>query len=68
MEIMKLLRIKQGKRQIDVANEVGVSLATYRRWEYGQTEPSFSQLRKLAGVFGLEHAKFFRFLEVGSLK
>lgn len=68
MEMLKLLRIKMGKRQKDIAAAVGVSLATYRRWEYGQFEPSYSQIRKLADVFGLEHSKFFKFLEVGALK
>lgn len=68
MESMRLLRLQKHIKQVDVARAVGVSVTTYRRWEAGTQEPTFSQIRKLAGAFGLEHGKFFRFLEGGRLK
>lgn len=68
MENMKLLRIKQHLKQTEVARLVGVSASTYRRWEAGKNEPTYSQIRKLAQAFGLEHSKFFKFLEGSGLR
>jgi len=68
MENLKLLRIKHHLKQTEIALRVGVSASTYRRWEGGRGEPTFSQLRKLAQVFGLEHAKFFKFLEGNGIR
>lgn len=67
MENMRLLRVKMHKKQRDIAKFVGVSLSTYRRWEYGSLEPTFTQIRKLAEAFGLDHYRFYKFLIGGRL-
>lgn len=63
MENLKLIRIKKKYTQSSVAKSAGVSTSTYRRWERGDQEPTYTQLCKLARVFGLPGHKFFRFLE-----
>ncbi len=67
MESMRLLRLKFRKKQTAIAEYVGVSVNTYRRWEAGTAEPSFSQIRKLAEAFGFTSYRFFKFLCGGRL-
>jgi len=47
---LEALRRERELKQIELAKACGVSLATYRRWEYGQLEPSLSQLVSLAKI------------------
>lgn len=68
MENIKLLRIKMHLKQTDVAKLCNVSPSTYRRWEGGRGEPTYSQLRLLANAFGLPHDRFFRFLEGNGIR
>ena len=68
MENMRLLRLKFRKKQTEIAAHVGVSVTTYRRWEAGDQEPTFSQIRRLAEAFGLSSNRFFKFLVVGRLQ
>jgi len=44
-------RIKIGLTQIDVAKEIGVSLAAYRLWELGGGKPNEQNMLKLKGLF-----------------
>lgn len=40
--------------QIEMAEALGVSIATYRKVELGTNQPSFQTLSKLRNVFGLD--------------
>ena len=56
MEVIKLslaenlrkLRKKAGFTQIELSQELGVSIATLRRWEAGETAPSGTRMIELA--------------------
>ena len=39
-------------RSVDVAGKIGVSPDTYRRWEWGKSQPRADQLIKLASALG----------------
>ncbi len=45
---LESLRRGKGLSQNDLANACGVSITTFRRWEWGTQEPRLSELRKLA--------------------
>ena len=47
------LRVKRGILQKDIAKEVGISLQTYQRYEYGTREPKLSALIALADYYGM---------------
>lgn len=49
-ETLLRLRRAQRLRQVDVAEKIGVSPDTYRRWEWGKSQPRADQLIKLAFV------------------
>lgn len=49
---LRELRIAANATQRDVAERVGVSVQTYKRWEWGDSEPLFSQLVVIAEMFG----------------
>lgn len=51
--ILKKLRKAKGITQEQLAEQLGVSLMTVRRWEWGNTSPNTSMLRKMADVFGV---------------
>ena len=62
MEFNKKLRTARemaGISRSDLAMRIGVSLATINRWEYGETEPSVSQIVELANVLEKEILYFF---------
>lgn len=46
------LRKGAGATQQETAARVGVSVDTYRRWEWGRFQPRADQLMKLAGTLG----------------
>ncbi len=52
-QTIKRLRKEKGLTQEQLAEEVGVSLMTVRRWEWGESIPKSNMLLKLADVFGL---------------
>lgn len=53
MKTIPELRLERGWKQIDLAVKLGVALSTISNWETGSTEPSASQFRKLAELFGV---------------
>lgn len=52
-EHLVFLREKNNILQKDIAKEVGVSLHTYQRYEYGEREPQMSVLIALADLYNL---------------
>lgn len=50
---LRALRERVGYTQAEVATAVGVGYQTYLRWERGTHEPEYSQLIKLAEMFGV---------------
>lgn len=53
MTRLKDLRERDGVSREAVARQLGVSAMTIRNWEKGDTEPSASQVRALAELFGV---------------
>ena len=50
---IRILRKKAGLTQINAANALGVSIATFRRWEAGETAPTGSRIVELAKVLNV---------------
>lgn len=50
---LKELRIKAGLSREKVSQRMNVSAMTIRNWENGATEPSASQIKALADMFGV---------------
>jgi len=48
---IKHIRLQSGKTQAEVADTLGVSQSTYKRWESGAATPSSETLQILANVF-----------------
>ena len=51
---IRILRKKADLTQIDVAKALGVSIATFRRWEAGETAPTGTRIVELAKVLQVE--------------
>lgn len=51
-KIIRELRKGTGTKQREMATRVGVSIDTYRRWEWGKFQPRADQLIRLAGALG----------------
>lgn len=47
------LRTERNLSQAGLAKEIGVSLPTYQRYEYGEREPQLSTLVALADFYGI---------------
>ena len=47
---LRLLRKKVGLTQIELAEKLGVSIATLRRWESGETAPTGTRIVELANI------------------
>ena len=47
---IRQLRKKAGLTQIELADKVGVSIATLRRWEAGETSPTGTRIIELANI------------------
>ena len=45
---MKILRDKKGLNQEDIANEIGISRASYSHYETNRVEPDLNIIRKLS--------------------
>ena len=54
-EILRALRESIPLFQEQIAQGLGVAIATYQTWEYGEIMPSNSQLRKIAGYYSQRH-------------
>ena len=48
-----LLRENRGLSQKDVAQEFGVAVRAYQRYEYGEREPQLSTLVRIADFYGV---------------
>ncbi len=48
---LKTMRKQSDKKQREVAAYLGINIRTYQNYEGGQSEPSISQLIKLADLF-----------------
>lgn len=51
------LRRAKGLSQLELAQKSGVSLTTFRRWEWGTQEPRLTELRKLAAALDITTAE-----------
>lgn len=51
---LRALRRAAGLTQKKVAEDLQIGYQTYLRWERGETEPNFTELRALASLFGVE--------------
>lgn len=50
---LEALRTRDGVSREEVARKLEVSAMTIRNWENGNTEPSASQIKALADLFGV---------------
>lgn len=50
---LRLLRKKAKFTQIELADKAGVSIATLRRWEAGETTPNGTRIIELANILGV---------------
>ena len=57
---IRTLRQKAGLSQELMAKRIDIALATYKRWEYGKTEPRASEIAKLCEVLGVSEAELLR--------
>ena len=51
---IRMFRKKAGITQIDLADELGISIATLRRWEAGETAPTGTRITELAKILKVE--------------
>lgn len=51
--MLETLRTRDGVSREEVARKLEVSAMTIRNWERGETEPSASQIKALADMFGV---------------
>lgn len=57
-EKIQKLRSEKGVSQQELADAVGVSRQTVRRWESGENEPSASAIKPLCDYFGISPNEF----------
>ena len=57
--LIKSLRLEQGISQADMAHRLKMARPTYIQIEKGAKEPNFSELRKIAEIFGIPATLFF---------
>ena len=50
---IRALRKKAGITQIDLAEKLGISIATLRRWEAGETAPTGTKITELANILNV---------------
>lgn len=53
MNRLKEVRIATGKKQYEVAEDLGTSHQVLSRYERGETEPDYKTLRRLADYYGV---------------
>lgn len=56
---MKAARVNAGLTQEQLAEKLGVSPVTIWKWEHGQSEPKFSQFKKLCEAVDIDMADIF---------
>ncbi len=56
---LKELRVRKGKTQREVAQDLGVSLTTYNGWEQNVSNLKVSTVMKLADYFEVELREIF---------
>lgn len=56
---LKELRKKMGKKQEEVAKELGLNVRTYQNYEIGRRQPDFSTLIQLADFFNVSLDELF---------
>lgn len=56
---LRLLRLKAGLTQKDIAGVLHLSRSTYSYYESGTTSPSVASLRILCEFYGIEEKDFF---------
>ena len=56
-KLIKNWRIKKGFKQAEIAKKLGISRSSYISFEQGKTELNFSQIKRLADIFGLSLAE-----------
>jgi len=54
------LRNSHGHNQEKIANDLGISTATYSSWERGRTEPCIKDIKRLASFFGVSVDRLVR--------
>lgn len=54
---IRAFRERARRTQPELAKQVGVSLATLKRWEYGETEPRADEVSKLASALHVTEAE-----------
>ena len=59
-EILFQLRKQFGKTQQDLATHLGITKATYSRYETGHREPGLDVLNRIALFYGVDPGIFFR--------
>ena len=52
-QIIKALRLKNGMKQDEFAEKLGVKRSTVSKWESGTSTPTMAMLTKIAEMFGL---------------
>ena len=56
---LKLFREKAKLTQLQVAQNIGVTVQTVWRWEHGEREPSLGIIKNLAALFNCSEGDFF---------
>lgn len=67
-DLLRRLRKDKGLNQIDLAQRVGVSIDSVRRWEAGKREPRLSELEKIALVLEVPVTSLMSGAEAGGVK
>lgn len=57
-QLLKEARMQSSLKQKDIAEAIGVSIATLRRWECGDGIPDFEQTKRYAQLLGYSVAHF----------
>lgn len=60
--ILKDLRENKRLTQREVSKLTGIPYNTYRRYEYGEREPSFKAIVALARLYGMRPCELFEML------
>lgn len=58
-ERLQELRMKSGRKQVELADALHVAEVTYQRYEYGNFEPKLDKLLTLADLFGVSLDELF---------
>lgn len=59
-DVLKEMREREGLKQSDVAEYVGVTAQTYMKWENGKNEPKAGNLKKLAEILKVTEIELCR--------